>query len=391
MSELLDALDLPGRKRLAIVNDGGRWSALPQVHNIRASAGDGASEALLELLTQGSQVLGRFTVHSWAARIAAGERAVGVDQTNESVIVGDSAVVKWSTHLETGPDPAPSRIGVLRDAGFTGMPTPWGLVTWRSPAGDEILVASVDEYLKGAVDGWTWAPELITAATQSGNHTQLIEAATSVGTLVASMHTALAATTSTATAQDCSRWREDALHTLDVACTAGESASIGFAREHRHTIAALFDELGGLAGTSVIDGHGDLHVGQVLRSADRFVVTDFDGNPVLSPQQRILAIPTVLDVAGMVQSLTHSGIVARKYTELDTDALADTDAAARRAFLAAYLTNPDARALYDPAPLRAFRVQQILREIIYAAQYLPRWMYVPDAALPALLEERTAP
>ena len=43
--------------------------------------------------------------------------------------------------------------------------------------------------------------------------------------------------------------------------------------------------------------------------------------------------------------------------------------------------------LYDPAPLRAFRTQQVLREIIYAARHLPRWMYVPDAALPALLDE----
>ena len=34
-----------------------------------------------------------------------------------------------------------------------------------------------------------------------------------------------------------------------------------------------------------------------------------------------------------------------------------------------------------------FRMQQVLREIIYAARHLPRWMYVPDAALPALLDE----
>lgn len=36
-------------------------------------------------------------------------------------------------------------------------------------------------------------------------------------------------------------------------------------------------------------------------------------------------------------------------------------------------------------------MQQVIREIIYAAQYLPRWMYVPDAALPALLDERPRP
>jgi hypothetical protein len=42
------------------------------------------------------------------------------------VIVGDAAVVKWATHLQEGPHPAPRRIAVLREAGFGGMPTPWG-------------------------------------------------------------------------------------------------------------------------------------------------------------------------------------------------------------------------------------------------------------------------
>ena len=47
--------------------------------------------------------------------------------------------------------------------------------------------------------------------------------------------------------------------------------------------------------------------------------------------------------------------------------------------------------LYDPALLEAFRLQQVLREIVYAARHLPRWMYVPDAALPALLDEGSRP
>ena len=62
--------------------------------------------------------------------------------------------------------------------------------------------------------------------------------------------------------------------------------------------------------------------------------------------------------------------------------------------LAAYvrrLTDLGHAGLYDPAPVRAFRVQQVLREIVYAARHLPRWMYVPDAALPALLDEGTQP
>ncbi|MDT7757637.1 MAG: maltokinase, partial [Mycobacterium sp.] len=188
--------------------------------------------------------------------------------------------------------------------------------------------------------------------------------------------------------------REGALETLETACTLGDFASAVTARARRSELETILDGLGALAGTPVLEGHGDLHVGQVLRADGRFVVTDFDGNPVLPATQRALPIPAALDVAGMTQSLAHAAIVARKYTTLDPAALADVDAECRAALLDAYTTRLAElghAGLFDPSALRAFRTQQVLREIIYAARHLPRWMYVPDAALPALLDEGIEP
>ena len=76
----------------------------------------------------------------------------------------------------------------------------------------------------------------------------------------------------------------------------------------------------------------------------------------------------------MVQSLAHAAIVARKYTDLDPAALADVDAATREAFLGAYQRRLASRGPAEPlgeGPLKAFRMQQVLREIIYAAKHLP--------------------
>jgi maltokinase len=67
---------------------------------------------------------------------------------------------------------------------------------------------------------------------------------------------------------------------------------------------------------------------------------------------------------------------------------------ARRTFLDTYATRLRGLghiALFDPRPLRALRLVQVMREMIYAAEHLPRWMYVPDAALPALLDEERTP
>lgn len=387
-------LDLAPAFRLEVVARSDGLAAVPMVFDAgrwrRAAAGDGAAEAVLTLLAAGSATFGRFTIRSWTTRAETGERSVGVDQTNESVIVGDAAVVKWATHLQEGPHPAPHRVAVLREAGFRGIPAPWGLITWVPPDGAETLVVNVDEYLPGAVDGWTWAVDLVTGAALTGRHDDLAEAARQVGALVADMHAALASTAGIPSAHDVARWHRDALATLDTVCELDDSASVRLARERRGDIATELDGLGALGHTPVIEGHGDLHVGQILLSGGRFVVTDFDGNPVLPAEQRALRIPPMLDLAGMTQSLAHVAIVARKYTDLDPEALARADARARSSFLTAYRTQLTALGMepfFVPGLLRPFRIQQVLREIVYASEHLPRWMYVPDAALPALLDD----
>ncbi|MEU0497696.1 glucosamine kinase [Mycobacterium sp. NPDC006124] len=395
MPEPLDSLPIAEDRRLAVVADGSGLAAIPQVRGAdgrwrRAHPGDGAASGLLELLAVGSVTYGAFSVRSWSTRTANGERSVGVDQTNESVIVGDAAVVKWATHLQDGPHPAPRRIEVLRAAGFDGMPTPWGIVTWRPPTGAETVVAYVDDYLPDAVDGWTWAVDLATTGARDGHSEEFVAAAVEVGTVVAELHAASSATVTAASTADAQRWLDGARETLDTACRLGHPGALA----RRVEIEAVLADLSTLAGTPVVDGHGDLHVGQVLCGRGRFVVTDFDGNPVLSAPERILPVPAVLDVAGMTQSLAHVAVVAAKHTALDPAVLAGVDRAARTAFLDAYVRRLDALGhadLFDPTPLRAFRTQQVLREIVYAATHLPRWMYVPDAALPALLDEGTPP
>lgn len=160
--------------------------------------------------------------------------------------------------------------------------------------------------------------------------------------------------------------------------------------DHAEHIAAVLDRLSMLVGIPILDAHGDLHVGQVLRTGKLLVVTDFDGNPVLPPAERILPVPAAVDVAGILQSLSHVAIVAARRSELTPEHLAPVDAAARAALLDSYLhrlSDTGHADLHIEHALSALRLQQVLREIVYAGRHLPRWMYVPDAALPALLQE----
>lgn len=255
------------------------------------------------------------------------ERSVGVDQTNHSVIVGDRVVVKWITVPLAGPHPAPERIRRLVDAGFTQLPAVWGTLEWRTPDGDWVPVATTVELVPDATDGWTWC--LHEARVALGiEHGPAIPFAGELGALTADMHLALA------------------------------------------------DPPEGPVAT-----HGDFHVGQILRDpAGRLYVLDFDGNPTLTPEERVAHRPAAYDVAGMLLSLENIGYVVRKYNpEVPEQTVADWTTAVQQEFLAAYRVR--AGRLLDESLLGAYVDDQIQRELDYAQAHLPEWRYVPEAAL----------
>ena len=386
---VVDALQLGEGLSLAVVTDGeGGLHGVPLVVEAdsvrRAVAGDGASEGLVAVVARGDAVLGRFRVRGWHGAEVAGERAVAVDQTNESVIVGNAAVVKWVTQVSDGPHPAPSLLEQLESAGFTGMPQPWGVVEWSPSAEAEpLLLAIVAEYVADAVDGWTWAVEDIRAGAAGGGE--------AVGALVADFHRALAPTARPASADEVAAWRAGAVADLERAIQVTDGAAHDLLVRHADVVRAAIAEIpdGGL----VLRVHGDLHVGQVLRAGGAapydYRLTDFDGNPVVAPAERIREQPAALDVAGMAQSFTHVGIVTRKHNpDLDPALVTAAAAAERAAFLDAYRAGlGDAAALLDERLLRPFALRQVCREFTYAATHLPRWSYVPEAALPMALEK----
>ncbi len=121
---LLDSCDLGSARYIGVVEDseGGRWT-VPLVVDAsgvrRALPGDGVAEALVRgiadvrqmhrthgpaLTPEGAAVQGdrSFVADAWYAEDATGERGLTVDQTNESVVVGDRAMVKWAVHLPPG-------------------------------------------------------------------------------------------------------------------------------------------------------------------------------------------------------------------------------------------------------------------------------------------------
>lgn len=354
----------------------------------RARVGDGVMEALLARTARGDARSGFTfrrlgTIGHWS-----GERSIDVDQSNESVVVGDAAVVKRLVYTVPGnvrPMVLPAH---LLAAGFDEMPAPLGNGGWRHADGVAPLV-SVSTYLPDAKDGWDWYVELLERSVED-RAVDAFGPAAELGAMTARLHGALAtpteilaAPTTVAGEAIVAGWVRSAEADLAAAIAAidGEEGS-----RLRERARAVHDELAPLGGieTVSIPIHGDLHVGQFLRWREGLAVSDLEGDP-LGPGS--LEGPAARDVAALVQSLDHVGrIVERRRSQSLVAWIREASARC----LAAYrdeLASLGASALFDERLVRPLRVAQELHEFVYAARYLPGWRYVPDRALAALLDD----
>jgi maltose alpha-D-glucosyltransferase/alpha-amylase len=156
--------------------------------------------------------------------------------------------------------------------------------------------------------------------------------------------------------------------------------------------------IGRLAGVPLwkTRGHGDYHLGQVLRvagSGDRFAILDFEGEPARPLAERRARHSPLRDVAGMLRSFTYASW-AGLFEAAGEDVApwepwrAAWEAAAGAAFLEGYLSatvergvklvpaSPDVLALL----LSVFCLEKAAYEVSYEINNRPAWLPIPLAA-----------
>ncbi|MBG0812912.1 hypothetical protein [Planomonospora sp. ID82291] len=381
-----------------MLNDHSIWGRLGTVPR----AGDGRTAELLSALA--SHVPAPYDVLRFGALPApppgAAERGFDVDQTNHSVVVGETVVVKWLTLPAPLPQPAPEMFAHLSAVGFTATAAPYAALTR-----DGALLALVTAYLPDARDGWEWCVDEAAAGRT--------DFAADLGVLAADLHVALA--TPSAAFPDPVRlaparrsdgpgrpaahdpesggrgrrggpgpspWavRAEAALREALELTGGEDGMWLAARAD--LLAERFRPLADHDATPLIRIHGDLHVGQVLRWSGGYAVVDFDGNPTVSDTD--LHQPAARDLAQLSTSLEHAGQVAIRRRGADPAATGRWAVRAVRSLQDAYtgrLRERGHRHLLHDGLLPAFALEQECRELVYAARHLPRWRYAPMGVL----------
>jgi maltose alpha-D-glucosyltransferase/alpha-amylase len=377
------------------------------------------------------------------------------DQSNSSVVFDDRFIMKLFRKVEPGENPD-LEIGrfLSERARFPHVPALCGALEYRDPRSDEepATVAVLHQLMPNEGDAWTHAlgslgryyerllsegerlsadveqlPALLTltedepsalAEDLMGDYLDLAEL---LGRRTAELHGALASDSTDpafapepvtahyqrallqgmrATARR--RLRELRRSVKSLGETASELAEEVLAREDELT--AHFDAVVKTrVRASIIRGHGDYHLGQVLYTGNDFVIIDFEGEPARPLSERRIKRVALRDVASMLRSYDYAAevgrldVAGRGLVERDSDAftgLAPWAAFWQRwvgaAFLRGYreaakppfATTPEETAQLLPAYL----LDKALYEVAYELGSRPQFADVPLRGILTILD-----
>ncbi len=346
----------------------------------------------------GGRLRGR-PVTGRAPSAQASVRGLGVEQTNSSAVLDDAWILKVLRRLEAGAHPDVELTAVLTGAGFAHVPAQHGSLVLEGPNGSETALAVLSDFHAGAEEGWALATAATTAIGQGrGDRTDdLADDLERLGGVVAALHTTLAASLGRAEAgaAETTAWaqgmRAQAEHVLDLAARRGGPATAPVL-DAAGEIAAAFDEVAALEEAGPLTRiHGDLHLGQVLRTPEgSWQLLDFEGEPSRPLAQRRAADSPLRDVAGMVRSFDYAA-AAPTGGAPPAPAVEAWREQARRHFLDGYAAG--AGDLLPPQPtastlLAALELDKAIYELGYELSNRPGWAPIPAGGILRVLDAR---
>jgi maltokinase len=316
-------------------------------------------------------------------------RWVGVEQSNTSVVYGDTHVLKAYRRLWPGTSPDLEVGLALTLAGADVSPEPLAWITGEI-GGEATTLALVQSWLRGATDGWRLAVASVRDLFAEGDlHADEVGGdfagdAFRLGAATARMHAALAAALPVelepveivrATSQHMHERLDAAL--MEVSELAPRAQGLR----------RIFDAVATLpTGMPVQRIHGDLHLGQVLRTGHGWSIIDFEGEPSKPLEKRTGMASPLRDVAGMLRSLdyaAHSLLMEQPDRTFRAHQWVDRN---RSAFCDGYASTGGSDPREHAVLLRAVEADKAVYEVVYEARHRPSWLPIPLAGVTRLVE-----
>ncbi len=339
---------------------------------------------------------GRFYFHRVEGGATVSEdatvRAMGVEQSNSSIVIDDQLVLKVFRKLEPGINPELEVLRFLTERRFPNIAPLHGWYDYDgAPLAATLGVAQ--EYLPEAVGGWELALDKI-----EHDPEWFLDQLSDLGRVTAELHNVLASDSG-----DPAFSPEEPSHEALSLLTATVDEDIerifvrlpdddrvapiiGRGQDVRERLAAR-SQIG--VGGRMIRTHGDYHLGQTLHTPGGWVIIDFEGEPARALTERRAKRSPLRDIASMLRSFayTTSAVPILRGHE----APEGFENQARERFLNAYFEHVDP-ALMPPGEaaianlLLIYELEKAIYELQYELDNRPDWVSIPVAGIRRLLE-----
>jgi maltokinase len=209
-----------------------------------------------------------------------------------------------------------------------------------------------------------------------------------LGEAVATVHTDLvrALGTEPADAAELERTVDAMLERLDRVVTDVPELS-----DHTPGLREAFRAVGDVATPiSMQYVHGDLHLGQVLRTINGWLILDFEGEPASSIAERSALRSPLRDVAGMLRSFDYAAqqlLVGQPDDPERTTRAMSWAQRNRTAFCDGYAHAADHDPREEVSLLRAFELDKAVYEVAYEKANRPDWLTVPLSSITRIMTE----
>ena len=420
-----------------------------------ATADEGFGKALLRMIAENDEaaakrdavLLGSHSRELNVGPLLETHSKVGsAEQSNTSLLFDELAILKLFRRVGAGENPEVEMTRFLTEtAHFQYIPAYLGDL---HRAGDRATIAFLQAFARNDGDGWAWTLEELAryyesvagssvppssdeAATLGSTHEVLpevrehagvyLDAAHLLGRRTAELHLALATQTNDVafqaepfTREDLATERERIDHQVTSALAALERTlatseqelpqeTVKEAQELLTRRGNVKERLAELSGDPVQFGlririHGDLHLGQLLRTRTDFLFVDFEGEPARSLEERRRKQSPLRDVAGMLRSFSYAAQAAlgkhiqRRPENSSALELWATlwERSVSGEFLRGYRDTMGGNPLLASAEkaqvlLRALLLEKACYELAYELNNRPTWLHIPLAGVRELL------
>jgi maltokinase len=388
--------------RRAVLPAGLEHVSIGEVGGVHAYDGiwDAELTAVLLRALAGGETIGwlRFTPEPGAEIPAEGSaRVMGVEQSNSSVVFAEELMLKLFRRVAPGVNPDLELHRALRSVDSKEVAGLRAAIEGTLD-GEPAVFGLLQDYAANSAEGWSMAlisvRDLLAEADLRADEVggDFAGEAHRLGETVAVMHAELATALGTDTLSPevlAQGMRERLDQALLVVPQLAELAA---------PLRAAFDAVAGLDAPLVTQRiHGDLHLGQTLRTPQGWLLIDFEGEPARPLAERRRPEPRLRDVAGMLRSFDYAAYhQLADWGDWSGTGSVEPDSQLawhavewagrnRDAFCEGYADRADADPRASRVLLEALELDKAVYETVYETRNRPSWVQVPLGSLRRLL------